>query len=315
MGRRTAVTEAARAARQGVLYGLAAYGLWGVVPVYFKAIATVPPAEVLAQRIVWSVAFLVLILTAFGRWAEVRDGLRSRPVLLRLLATTVLIALNWFAYIYGVSTGQIVQASLGYFVTPLVNVLFGLVFFRERLRPWQWAAVTLAAVGVVYLVARAGGVPWIALTLALSFGLYGLLRKQVPLDGLVCLAVETFLLLPAALGYLGWLWAEGRLALGSGERSRDWLLLASGVVTTVPLVCFGQAARRLRLTTLGFLQYLSPSLQLGLAVLVFGEGFGPTQAVSFGLIWAALALYSADALRAYRDREPAPASVPLPEEP
>lgn len=286
--------------REGLLYGLAAYGWWGLVPVYFKAVAALPAVEVLAQRIVWSLGFLALLLTWGGRWKEVAGCWRDRRLLLMLLGSTVLIALNWFAFIHGVSTGQILQTSLGYFMLPLVSVVLGMVFYRERLRPFQLLAVTLGAVGVLTLTVTRGQWPWIALTLAVSFGFYGLLRKKAHVDGLVGLSVEVILLFPVATGYLAWLGATGELALGTYGAGMDVLLLLSGVVTAVPLLCFGQAARRLPLTTLGFLQYLSPTLALVLAVVFFGEPFAEREALSFGCIWVGLAVYSADVFTALR---------------
>lgn len=294
------VPEAQRHFREGLLYGLAAYGWWGLVPLYFDAVRTVPPREVLAHRVVWSVLFLALLLTLAGRWPELRRCFRSPRVLTALAVSAALIAVNWFVYIYSVVTRQITQASLGYFITPLVSVLLGLVFFRERLRPWQWLAVGLVAGGVGLMTLAADTFPWIALCLAFSFGFYGLLRKTLPVDGVVGLAVETLLLLPPAVGYLIYLGREGQLTLGSRGVGLDALLALGGVVTTVPLVCFVQAARRLPLSTLGFLQYLSPTLQLVLAVTLYGEAMGPDRLGSFVLIWTALGLFTWDSVRAYQ---------------
>jgi chloramphenicol-sensitive protein RarD len=219
----------------------------------------------------------------------------------------VLIAVNWFFYIYSVDQRQVVQASLGYFITPLVSVGLGMIFFHERLRRLQAVALALALVGVVILTVAVGELPWIALILAGSFGLYGLLRKAAPVDGLVGLSVETSLLLPLATGFL--LWPEGAGIFGHHGWELDMLLVCSGVVTAVPLMCFAQAARRLPLSALGFLQYLSPSVQFLLAVLAFHEDFEAEKAISFGCIWAALALFSIDAVRAYR--LPGEAAVPV----
>jgi chloramphenicol-sensitive protein RarD len=292
--------EQAGDSRSGLLYGLAAYGLWGLMPLYFRAVAAVRPVELLAHRIIWSAVFLAVLVTALGRWGEVARCFRTPRTRRLLLASTVLIALNWFVFIYGVSAGQVVGTSLGYFVNPLVSILFGVVLFHERLGGWKWGALALAAGGLVYLVAALGQVPWIALVLAFSFGLYGVVRKVVPVDGLVGLAVETLMLLPAAGLFLAYWSGTPGWALGRHGRGVDGLLLLSGVVTAVPLVCFGQAARRVRLSTLGFLQYLGPSLQLLLAVLAFGEPFPPAQQVCFGCIWLALAVVSADSLLARR---------------
>jgi chloramphenicol-sensitive protein RarD len=276
--------------RAGLLYGIAAYGLWGLMPLYFHAITGVPALEVLAHRIVWSVLLLAGLLVLLGRWSEVAACLRVRRTRRLLVASTLLIAANWYAFIWGVETGQVVENSLGYFINPLLNILLGVFFFRERLRGLQWLAIALAGAGLAYLVIALGRPPWLALTLAGSFAAYGLIRKVGGIDTIVALTVETLLLAPAAaLALLVWGW-QGRLALGTMGTSVDALLLASGVVTAVPLFCFGEAARRLRLSTLGFLQYLAPSLQLITAVLLFGEPFGPERQISFALIWSALVL-------------------------
>jgi chloramphenicol-sensitive protein RarD len=272
-----------------------------LVPLYFKAIAELPPLEILAHRVVWSVVFLAGLVTLGRRWPELARCFRSARVLGALLASAVLVAVNWLVFIHAVETEQVLQTSLGYFITPLVNVAFGLAFFGERLRGGQWLALALAAAGVVFFPAS-GRLPWIALTLAVSFGLYGLVRKVTAVDGLVGLTVETVLLLPAALGFLIYQLASGTAAWGSAGPAAAWLLPLSGVVTAVPLVCFGQAARKLDLSVLAFLQYLSPSLAFVLAVVCFGEPFEPAQMVCFGCIWVALAIYSLDSVRAYRKR-------------
>ena len=214
----------------------------------------------------------------------------------RLAASTLLIAVNWLTYIYAVSSDQVLEASLGYFVTPLVNVLLGCLVLGERLRPLQLVGITIAACGVVAMVVLGGGVPWIALALAGTFALYGLVRKTLPVDGLLALAMETLLLMPAAVGYIAYdhLLATG--AWGQFGLSTDMLLALSGPVTALPLLCFGAAARRLRMTTLGFLQYLAPTIQLILAVLRFGESFRLIQMVAFGCAWLAVAIYTADSL-------------------
>lgn len=287
-----------RRAREGFLYGLVAYGWWGLVPLYFKSLEGIDPLEILAHRIVWSMVFLASLLSVAGRWGELKRCFTSPRVGGVLVATSVLIAINWFLYIYSVDREQVVQASLGYFMTPLVSVGLGMVFFQERLRKLQALALALAVTGVVILTVAVGELPWIALSLAASFGLYGLLRKALPVDGLVGLSAETLLLLPLALGFLLWRGAEG--TFGDSSWHLDVLLVCSGVVTAVPLMCFAQAARRLALSTLGFLQYLSPSLQFLIAVLAFHEPFETEKAVSFACIWAALAVFSVDAFRAYR---------------
>ncbi len=291
-----------QSSRGGLASGLVAYILWGLVPIYFKALGDVRPIEILANRVLWSVVFLALLLTVVRGWPDLLRCLRSRALVPLLLTSSVLIAANWFVYIYAVATDRIMQTSLGYYVTPLVSVLLGMVFYGERLRPWQWAALALAVAGVLYLALDGGEWPWIALCLALSFGLYGLLRKKAAVSTLTGLSLETAALLPAAIAALAWWGHEGTLALGHIDRRTDALLAASGAITAVPLLFFGLAARRLRLSTLGFLQYIAPSLQFLQAALFFDEPFTPARQVSFGLIWAALAIYSVDSVLAYRRR-------------
>lgn len=281
-------------ARLGVAYGLAAYVAWGLAIFYFKAIAQVPAFEILAHRITWSVPLLLAWLAWRGRLREIRPALSDRRTLLTLLASTALIAVNWLLFIRAVSTGHVVEASLGYYITPLVNVLLGMIFLRERLRPAQWASVLLAAAGVGYFAVTLGSLPAIALVLAVSFALYGLLRKTVRVDGALGLTVETSLLFPVALAFLLARAAEGKLAFGQ-EASTTALLLAAGIVTTLPLLWFTNAVRRLRLATIGFLQYISPTLQLLLAVAVYDEPFTRTHLVTFACIWIALANYSVEA--------------------
>jgi chloramphenicol-sensitive protein RarD len=283
----------------GLLYGLAAYGLWGAAPLYFSSLAqatgnTISAGEILAHRIVWSVVLLALLLTLTRRWPLLARCLRHRAIAWMLVASAILVGLNWYVYIYGITHQQVIQTSLGYFINPLANVLLGMVFFRERLRRLQWIAVGLATAGVITLTLAVGELPWIALSLASLFSLYGLLRKIAPVDGLVGLSFETFLLAPLAGGYLLWLGSDG--TLGTCGMLADVLILCSGVVTALPLMCFGQAARRLRLSTMGFLQYLSPSLQFVCAVAVLGEPFTDTDLWCFGCIWTGLALFAVDSV-------------------
>ncbi|MFO0880621.1 MAG: EamA family transporter RarD [Gemmataceae bacterium] len=296
----------------GFLYGIAAYGLWGMMPLYFRAVAGVHPLELLAHRILWSVAFLGLILTLLGRLVDLVQVFKRPRLCALLLGSTLLIALNWFVFIYGVWIGQVVQNSLGYFINPLFNIVLGMLLFRERLHPAQWMALGLATVGLLYLIAARGEFPWIAFTLATSFAAYGVIRKVAPVDALLGLTVETLFLFPVALVML-LLWGyQGVLAFGAHSQTVDVLLVASGVVTAVPLLCFGAAARRLPLTTLGFLQYLAPTLQFLLAVFYLGEPFRIEQQISFSCIWLALVLVTIDGLLRRRrrialaDAEPSP---------
>ena len=284
--------------KRGIIYAIAAYGSWGIFPLYFKAVASVAPVEVLAHRALWLFAVLAVLVAILKRWSELGRELRSGKLLLMLGLSTLLISANWPVFIYAVVSGQVLQASLGYSINPLVNVLLGVVFLRERLRPYQTMSIILALVGVLVLAGLVGKVPWIALTLALTFGLYGLMRKIMPVDGLVSLTVETLAMAPVALAYVGYLGAT-RHGEGSslGILGLLWL---SGPVTTIPLLFFGAAAKKLQLSTMGILQYLSPTLQFLLAVVAFQEPFLRAQIVSFGCIWTAIAIYTVDSYRAAR---------------
>ncbi len=283
-----------------MLYGLMAYGMWGLVPIYFKAVAAVPPLEVLAHRIVWSVVILCAVLVAQRRLGAALAALAD-PRTRRVLAlTTVLIAVNWFIFIWAVANDRVLEASLGYFVNPLVNVLLGLVFLRERLSRPAVAAVVLAVVGVAIQTGVTGRLPLVSLVLAASFGFYGLLRKTATAGAVVGLTVETVLLLPAALVWLAWQASRSGMHFLAGDLSLDLLLVAAGVVTALPLLAFTGAARRLRLSTLGFLQYLAPTGQFLLAVLAYGEPFDRGRLLGFAFIWIALVVFSADRLRRAR---------------
>ncbi len=283
--------------------GLAAAGaflLWGVLPVYWKELHAVTPIEVIAHRVVWSLVFLLIVLRMRGRLRQFLAALCDpRQIALYLLSGSLL-AMNWLTYIYAVQTGQIVDASLGYFLVPLCNVTLGFVVLRERLRAMQWVAVGLAGAGVLVQLARIGRLPWISLVLAGSFAIYGLLSKRGPLGPLTGLGVETALLTPVAIGYLAFRQWQGTAAFGSVGVTEHGLLIACGVVTAVPLLLFAVGARALSLTSLGLFQYLAPTVQLFLGAVVYGEPFGGARAGSFALIWLGLALYSWDALRMSR---------------
>jgi chloramphenicol-sensitive protein RarD len=277
-----------------VAYGIAAYGWWGLIPLYFKTVSHVAPLEVLTHRALWSFVTLAILVRLLGRWGALWKERRNGRLWLMLGLTSCLIAANWLTFIYAVVSGQVLQSSLGYFINPLVNVLLGVIFLRERLRPYQTLSIALALVGVLVLTSLVGVVPWIALTLAVTFAVYGLLRKLMPVDGLVCLTVETLVLTPLALGYLGYLSLAGT-ATGTGAANLG-LLMLSGPITTIPLLFFGAAARRLRLSTLGIVQYLTPSLQFLAAVLLFHEPFSRAQIISSACIWMAVAIYTAGSL-------------------
>jgi chloramphenicol-sensitive protein RarD len=284
-------------ARAGVAYGLAAYGAWGLAPVYFKAVASVPALEVLAHRVVWSVAILVALMFFRGQWRVAIQALRHRQTHLILIATTLLIATNWYLFIWSVEHNLVLQASLGYFINPLVNVLLGVVFLRERLSRWATISVALAAVAVAIQAVQGAGIPYIALALAFMFGIYGLLRKVVKIKAVPGLAVETMMLFPPAVGYLVWLGMQDSGQFLARSWSFDVLLIFAGFMTTLPLIWFTKAARRLPLSTMGFMQYIAPSLHFLLAVLAYGEAFTYHHAITFGCIWIALGIYSVDAMR------------------
>lgn len=294
----------------GSVYALLAYTSWGVMPIYWKWLAAVAPFEILLHRIAGTALFAALLLTLARRWDEVGAILRHRRRLLPLLASALLIAVNWGIFIWAVQNGQIVATSLGYYLNPLANVALGLLLLRERLTRLQLVAVAVAAAGVAYFTAAAGGLPWISLVLAASFALYGLIRKTVAAGSLAGLAVETALLAPAALAGIALLEARGAGALGSGALAvpETTGLLAAGIVTALPLLWFASAARRLRLATVGLFQYLAPTLSLLCAVGLYGEPFTRAHGVAFGCIWLALGLYSFESLRLYRSlAPPAPA--------
>jgi chloramphenicol-sensitive protein RarD len=284
-----------RAELVGGLCALGAFLVWGFLPVYFKLIASVGPLEILAHRVVWSVLLVGALVTGLGRLGEVLNSGRSWRRLRVYLATTGLITFNWLVFIWAVLNHRIVDASLGYFINPLVNVLLGVAFLGERLNRWQLTAVAMAAAGVTSLVLSHGQPPWLGLSLAFSFGLYALVRKKAAVDPLVGLLIETALLAPVALGYLLWLGGDGAF-VGAGPGMAA-LLALGGLITAVPLILFMIGARRLPLSTIGVMQYLAPSCQLLLGVLVYGEPFTPAHALAFGCIWLALAVFTADAFR------------------
>jgi chloramphenicol-sensitive protein RarD len=289
-------------ARAGMLYGLAAYVIWGLIPLYFRAVDRVSPTELLAQRIVWSVVLLAAVLTVLRRWPLLYRPLRSPRTLLHLTVSALLLAANWLIYIHSVASRQLVQASLGYFILPLFSVFLGLIFLRERLRPVQWLAVGLAAAGIGILVLMVDQFPWIAVGLAFSFGLYGLVRKVTPVDGLSGVMIETLLLTPAALVSLAWWAVQGTLEFGKSGPVLDALIVASGLLTAIPLLFFAQATRRLPLSTLGFLQYVGPTVALLIAVTAFGESVQWEKKICFALVWAGLALLAAESVLYSRQR-------------
>lgn len=278
----------------GVLYACLAYAAWGLLPIFFKQISHVNAFEVVAHRMVWALLFLLCVLLLLKRWAWLRDLTRQPKVLLSFGVSALLLSVNWSVYVWAVQNAHVLDASLGYFILPLVNVAFGFIFLKERPRPVQWLAMALAAAGVIWLTLQAGRLPWIALLLAATFGIYGLLRKLAPLGALEGLTLETLLLSPFAAATLAW-WAwHGQGALVQGHApTMAWLLLA-GPLTAIPLLLFAAGARRIPMATLGILQYISPSLQLLVGVWLYGEVLAPVRVIGFCLIWVALLVYSVD---------------------
>jgi chloramphenicol-sensitive protein RarD len=290
----------------GILYAALAYVAWGLFPLYFKQVADVPSVEVVMHRTLWSLVFVLAVLQVRRQWAWMGAVVRQPRVLGAFALSALLLSGNWLTYVWAVQNQHVVDASLGYFILPLVNVALGYVFLHERPRPGQWVAVAVAAAGVLWLTVQAGRLPWIALVLASSFGVYGLLRKVATLGALEGLALETMLLAPVAAVVLGW-WAwqgQGAMVQGDNAATLGWLLVA-GPLTAVPLLLFAAGARLIPMSTLGILQYISPSLQFALGVWVFHEAFEPARLVGFVLIWAALCVYSAEGWWSVRRTEPA----------
>lgn len=282
--------------RQGILYASACYTLWGIFPLYFKALKEVSPTEILLHRMVWSLVFLAIVLTWRKQWAWLTSVLNQPRLLAGFVLSAVLLSVNWLIYIWSINNNRVIDASLGYFMTPLVNVFLGSIFLKERLRPLQWAAVLFAFIGVSWLTWNNGHLPWISISLALSFGIYGLLRKTASLGTLEGLSLETMILFPFALAYLLYLGMHGQSGFVHASTSTQWLLLAAGPITAIPLLLFAAGARRIPMATLGLLQYISPSLQLLLGVWLYKENFSMTLLIGFLTIWFGLLLYSIDGL-------------------
>lgn len=289
--------EGASESRRGLAYGIAAYGLWGIIPLFWKLLAHVDPIEVLAHRVLWGMLTFVVIVGLAGRTAPLRAALRERRTIGVMALSGTALAVNWGVFIGAVTYDRLLDASLGYFINPLVSVALGTIVLREKLRRLQWIAIVCALVGVIVLTVQLGRVPWISLVLAGSFGLYGLLRKTARVDSLVGSTIETTLMLPLALVWLVWLAAQGGGELGRVGAVEHLLLISTGVITAGPLLLFTSAARRLPLATVGFLQYLAPTGQFLLAVFVFGEPFARAQLLAFGFIWIGLLVFSLDLWR------------------
>ncbi|MDB5772643.1 MAG: rarD [Burkholderia sp.] len=286
-----------------MLYAALAYILWGVFPVYFKALHDVSADQILVHRMLWSLAFVLVVLAWRRQWSWIGTVIRQPRILAGFTASALILSTNWFIYIWAVNSGKVLEASLGYFINPLVNVTLGFVFLHERLRPAQWAAVALAACGVAWLTWYTGQLPWVALLLAITFGAYGLLRKTAALGPLEGLTLETLVLFPLALGYLVLLTVTNQNSFAGAPASSQWLLVAAGPITAIPLLLFAAGARRIPMSMLGLMQYISPTIQLLLGVWLYNEPFGGARLAGFILIWTALLVYSLEGLwRAWSTR-------------
>lgn len=288
--------ENGKISRTGILFGIGAYLSWGFFPLYFKALQNVSPLQIMVHRVAWSFLLLVGILTLRREWPRLRRSVSDRRTLLIYALAGCLLAINWLVYIYGVNSGQVVETSLGYFINPLVSVALGVIFLRERLRPMQWVPVGLAAAGVLYLTLQVGSLPRIALALAFSFGLYGLMKKISPLGSLHGLTLETGAIFLPALAYLALVEGQGTGAFGHSGWLTTVLLAFSGLITTVPLLMFARAAQSIPLWTIGLLQYIAPTVQFLIGVLVYNEPFDQTHLIGFSIIWSALLIFTLEGL-------------------
>jgi chloramphenicol-sensitive protein RarD len=283
-----------------LIAGIAAFTIWGLIPVYWKLLKSVPAMEIIAHRVVWTALFLMMLLTWQRRWAEVKANARSARVTIYCIASGSMIAMNWLVFIWAVNVDRIIETSLGYFMTPIVNVLFGAIFLREKLTRLQFASVLLGTIAVLNLTFSYGRFPWVALALCISFGLYGLLRKQSGTAAIPGLFIETVVLVPIAVVYLLLLQTNGTLMFGQAGLSLSILLISTGIVTAVPLFWFGYATRHLRLITIGFLQYLAPTGALFLGIFLYHEPFTLGHLVTYSLIWIGLAVFTGEAVARWR---------------
>jgi chloramphenicol-sensitive protein RarD len=288
--------------KKGILLAAAAYACWGLVPLYWKLLEGIPASQLLAHRILWSFVTLLIIVLSVRQWKKFRkEALVMRFFWIYLIAA-VLVAINWLTYVWAVNAGHIVETSLGYFINPLLSMLFGVVFFKERLRMWQWIPVGLAFMGVAYLTIVHGSLPWIALTLASSFACYGIVKKIAPLGSLFGLMLETCILVIPATLFLYLADKSGSGAFLRTSWQNDWLLIGAGIITTFPLLMFASAAQQIPLSWIGILQFISPTLQFLCGVVVFKEGFSHTQLIGYGMVWIALTLFALESFAAYRAR-------------
>ena len=287
---------------------IGAFLIWGLLPLYLKPMSSVPALQIMAHRLLWCCLFVMLWLGVRGQLGQVRAALADGPTRLRLFVTAILISINWIVYVWGVNNGHVLDISLGYLINPLVNVLLGVLILKERLNRPQWLAVAFAFAGVAWLTLQTGRLPWIALTLGISFGLYGLIRKMVKVDAIAGLGAETLLIAPVAALYLLWLGAHGDGVFGHTTLLIEAMLVAGGLVTAIPLALFSFGARLIPYSTVGLIQYIGPTMQLLLGIFLYGEPFTATRAVGFGLIWMALVIYGGDGVLRARRRPAAAVS-------
>jgi chloramphenicol-sensitive protein RarD len=286
----------------GILYAVSAFVIWGLAPLFFRVLREATPVEILSHRVIWSLLLMIVLVAVMRDLRDVPRALHNLRSVGLYAVTTALVTTNWLLFIWAVNTDHIVQTSLGYYINPLVNVLLGMLFLGERLNRNQTISVALAVLGVTSLLVNLGELPWVSLTLATTFGFYALIRKKAGIDPLVGLLIETAMLTPFALIYLLWLWAAGTATFSLQAPGMATLLIVSGVITALPLIFFNFGAQRLKLSTMGLMQYLSPTLQLAIGVMIFGEEFTKSHGIAFGLIWLALAIYSTDAFLMHRAR-------------
>ncbi len=299
MSQSGSVDDASTEFRQGLLFGLAAYGMWGFLPAYYKLTDSVPADLIVAHRVVWAVMFVGLYLFFRGRWGEVRAVFSEPRILMSLSVSALLIAGNWLVFVWAIGRHQVLDVSLGYFINPLVSILIGMVILRERLSPGQGIAVAIAVAAVLLQAVLAGGLPWVSLVLAFSFAGYGYVRKVTPVKATPGMLVEAILLLPVAVLYILWVLSRGEDALILNDPPVLLALIGTGIITALPLICFSSAARRLPLFMLGLMQYIAPSMHFLMAVFVWGEPLDQTRLLTFVMIWGALAIFSFDSWRRY----------------
>jgi chloramphenicol-sensitive protein RarD len=288
---------------KGILFAVGAYSLWGILPIYWKTIQSVPAEEIIAHRMAWTFIFLLIVITTQRDWRGFINAIKKpRTVMVFILAASVL-SINWLTYVWGVNSGYIVETSLGYFINPLVSVLLGVVLLKEKLRRWQWLPIGLAFIGVLYLTFNYGVFPWIGLTLAFTFGTYGYIKKTAALNSLHGLTLETAVMSVVAVPYLIFLETSGSGAFGSGDILQTILLILAGVATGVPLLLFGEGARRIHLSSIGILQFIAPTIQFLIGVFIYGEDFSQDRLIGFSLIWIALAIYTVEGILERRKRK------------